>query len=336
MSFDAYSTTASNSSNKKDVDYNALNKYVVDTAGLEEPDTLVGVIAGIVDLGTQEQPDAELVFKGDESDEEAEISKNSNTYFKDGRDPQTGKPARLKCYPQKPQQSVAIAVDFPDIVIDKGTFFGQSNPQPLRMWLGGTFFVEGKGMVVARPTALKVVNIDKEAPKPKWSFSPLHVCHKMAVGSKIIKPGEVFLPNQIDQLIGKSLQFQVQIFMKKVKDKEYFTENIKYVGGLGRGQQAHETDNTFLIQFNKPNKVEDMKQLRNHVINTIKAANNYKGSAIQKQLEQETVPSAQEFEDADDGSDTPAKVPAKAIEKAKPAAKKSKPVEDEFDDDLPF
>lgn len=40
---------------------------------------------------------------------------------------------------------------------------------------------------------------------------------------------------------------------------------------------------------------------------------------------------------ADDGSATPAKIPAKAIEKAKSTpAKKAKPVEDEFDDSLPF
>lgn len=285
MAFDAYAPTASNSSNRKEVDWNALNTYVVETANLQEPETLVGVVVGIVDLGTQPQPDAENVFKGSADDEEAEILKNPNTYFKDGLDPQTRKPARLKCYPQKPQQSIAIAVDFPEIMIDKGQFFGESNPQPLRMWLGGSFYTEGKGMVVARPTPLKVVNIDKEAAKPKWSFSPLHLCYKMAVGAKLVKPGEVFLPNQIDKLVGKAFQFQVQIFMKEVKGKEYFTENIKFVGGLGRGQVAPEVENTFLIQFNKPNNPEDLKQLRNHVLNTIKAAQNYVGSVIQGQLE---------------------------------------------------
>ena len=51
----------------------------------------------------------------------------------------------------------------------------------------------------------------------------------------------------------------------------------------------------------------------------------------------ETVPIAKEFEDADDGSATPAKVPAKAIEKAKATpAKKAKPVDDEFDEQSPF
>lgn len=285
MSFDAYGTSKSSNNARKEIDYDALNKYVVETAALQKPEILVGVVAGIVDLGEQEQPDAEFVFTGSKADEEAEFEKNPETYFKNGIDPNTKKPARFLCYPQKPRQSVAIAVDFPEILIDKGQFFGESKPLPLRLWLGGTFYVEGKGMVVARPTPLKEVNINKEGGKAVWSFSPLHLFYKMAVGAKLIEPGEVFKSGSIDQLVGKSFQFQVQIFFKENKGKQYYTENIKFVGGLGRGQAPQELDSTFLIQFNKPNSPEALKNLRNHVINTIKNANNYQGSNIQKELE---------------------------------------------------
>lgn len=326
MAFDAYSTTSSNASSRKEIDFDAMNKYVVETANLQEPETLVGVIAGIVDLGEQNLPDAENVFKGSEDDEQSEIAKNPNTYFKDGLDPQTRKPARLKCYPQKPQQAVAIAIDFPEIIIDKGQFYGNSNPQPLRLWLGGTFYVEGKGMIVARPTPLKVVNIDRESGGKRWSFSPLHLFYKMAVGAKLIKPGDAFLPQQIDQLIGKALQFQVQVFMKESRGKYYFTENIKFVGGLGRGQSAQDLEKTFLIQFNKPNNPEDMKQLRNHVINTIKGANNYQGSQIQKQIEQTT--------DGAEKVNNPQPVETQPV--AKVAKKIPRTVEEISDDDSPF
>lgn len=326
MAFDAYSTTSSNASSRKEIDFDAMNKYVVETANLQEPETLVGVIAGIVDLGEQNLPDAENVFKGSEDDEQSEIAKNPNTYFKDGLDPQTRKPARLKCYPQKPQQAVAIAIDFPEIIIDKGQFYGNSNPQPLRLWLGGTFYVEGKGMIVARPTPLKVVNIDRESGGKRWSFSPLHLFYKMAVGAKLIKPWDAFLPQQIDQLIGKALQFQVQVFMKESRGKYYFTENIKFVGGLGRGQSAQDLEKTFLIQFNKPNNPEDMKQLRNHVINTIKGANNYQGSQIQKQLEQPT----------DGAEKVNSQQPVETQAVAKVAKKIPQTVEEISDDDSPF
>jgi hypothetical protein len=297
MAFESYGSAKNEGTKQKpQVDWQALNVYVVDAAGLQEPETLVGVVAGIVDLGTQEQPDSEVVFMGNAAEEQAEINKNPNTYFKDGFDAQTRKPARLKCWPNKPIQSVAVAVDFPDILLDKGQFFGaEAEPKPLRLWLGDTFYMDGIGSVVARPTPLKVINIDKEAAKPKWSFSPLHLFYKMAVGSKLIKPGESFLPEQIDKLIGQAMQFQVQVFMREGKDgKQYFTEKIKFVGGLGRGQSIPENPNeTFMVQFNQDNSPEALKNLRVHVINTIKRAKNYNGSAIQKQLGDEVKPEAE-------------------------------------------
>lgn len=334
MSFEVYGANKNEGTkNKPEVNWSELNQYVVETCNLQEPETLIGVVAGIVDLGTQEQPDSEVVFTGDAADEVAEIEKNPNTYFKDGRDPNTKKPARLKCWPNKPIQSVAIAVDFPEILLDKGQFFGDSSGEakPLRMWLGDTFWMDGIGSVVARPTPLKVVNIDKEAQKPKWSFSPLHLFHKMAVGAKLIKPGEVFLPEQIDQLIGKAFQFQVQVYMRPGKDgKEYMTEKIKFVGGLGRGQTAPENPNeTFMVMFNRINSEEALKNLRVHVINTIKRAQNYNGSAIQKQLGDE-VQAEQPKQEAP--KPEPKRTPAKAAPKAKEPVSKF----DDMDDDAPF
>lgn len=342
MSFDAYSPGSSNSSStKKEVDYESLNNYVVDQAQLQERETLVGVIAGIVDLGTQEQEDAEVVFKGDEDDEAAEIEKNPDTYFKDGFDQQSRKPARLKCWPQKPVQAVAIAVDFPDIIVDKGQFFGHSNPLPLRLWLGGSFYMEGRGMVVGRPTPLKVVNIDKEASKPKWSFSPLHLFYKMALACKLIKPGEVFLPNSIDKLVGKAMQFEAQVFFKENKGKQYYTEYIKFVGGLGRNQEAPELEDTFLIQFNKPNEPEALKNLRNHVINTIKCAKNFDGSQIQKELAELYGDDYQESGDSSEDEPQKEEKPAKPAKKDKatkvePKKAQEAPPEDDGDDDSPF
>ena len=62
---------------------------------------------------------------------------------------------------KKPIQSVAVAVDFPDIMIDKGQFFGakEENPKPLRLYLGGSFYIPEIGMVIGRPTPTKVTKI---------------------------------------------------------------------------------------------------------------------------------------------------------------------------------
>lgn len=280
MAFNVTAATRSESDQPK-VDYENMNQYLVKTAGLETKEVLAGYISGIVDLGEQEQDDAEIVFNGDEADEAAAIEKHPLTYFKDGIDEETKKPVRLKCWPQKPIQSVAVSVDFPDIIIDKGQFFGKSNPQPLRLWLGGQFFIHDVGMVVGRPTPLK-----ENTSLGAWSFDKKHLFHKMAVACKLIKSDEVFKPRDIDQLLGKAFQFETQIYFKEVKGKKYLTEYIKFNGGLGRGQSTPEIVNPpFCVQFTAPNSKESLHNLRNHVINTIKRAKNYEGSEIQKQLE---------------------------------------------------
>ena len=107
----------------------------------------------------------------------------------------------------------------------------------------------------------------------------------MAVASKIIETGEAFLPQDIDKLLGKTLQFKAQVFFNKGKDgKQYYTEKVSFAAGLARGQTERQVDKTYLIQFNKENDPQALKELRAHVINTIEQATNYEGSVIQKQL----------------------------------------------------
>lgn len=315
MAFDSYAS--SKTEKKLEVDYEALNKHIIEAAQLEKQETVVGYISSIIDLGEQEQEDAEFEFDGDASAEAEEIKVHPNTYFKDGRNELTGKAVRLKCFPQKPIQSVAISVDFPDILIDKGQFYGESNPLPLRMYLGGEFFIKDVGKIVGRPTPLKINKSMVINGKNVWSFDKKHLLHKMAVAAKIIDSNEPFLPQRIDELLGKPLQFACQIYMKETKGKKYLTETIKFVGGLGRGQSAPAIVKTpFLIQFNQENKDEDLKEIRWHVINTIRRAGNFEGSPIQAQLTKLGMLQAktEQQDDAPKQEETKAEVPSEAVQ----------------------
>lgn len=339
MAFNSYGASQ-NEGTKKEVDYNALNEYVVETAGLQSPETLVGVVSGLVDLGTQKQEDAETVFNGTPEDEEAAIAEKPNTYFKNGIDPATRKAIRYKCWPQKPIQSVAIAVDFPDIMLDKGQFFGDDSgtKKPLRLWLGGEFW-NGTAKVVAKPIPLRM---GKDT-KGRWSFNNKHTFFKMAVASKLIAPDGVFLPQDIDKIVGKAFQFEVQVYMKAGKDgKSYFTEKITFKAALGRGQEAPELPvKPFVVQFNETNDEQSLKELRYHIVNTIKNAINYEGSPIQKQLEAARGGYSKQDEKEDDAEeDTPPepKVTPKPTAKKVTAKPETKPASDfdDLDSDVPF
>lgn len=318
--FNAYGASQNESKKESNVDFGEINKYVVETAGLQERETLIGIVSMIVDLGTQKQPDAEVAFTGSEEDERMEIASKPATYFKDGIDPQTKKPVRLKCWPQKDVQAVALAIDFPQISVDKGQFYGDSKPLPLRLWLGDQFYNQAtQKMVVARPTYLK---INKKL--GFWSFDQKHLLYKMAVAAKLIKPGEAFLPQDIDKLLGQAFQFEAQVFFKKGKDgKSYYNEYVKFVSGLGRGQSAPESSvKPLLIGFMDDNDPQAIKEVRAHVLNTCRLASNWSGSKLEKQVGEVR------------GQQSSASQPK---EQPKPSGNAQQAPEDDFDDsDVPF
>lgn len=281
--FDCYGSNEVENNTQNSVSWDALNKYVVETCELETPETITGHVVGIIDLGIQPQDDAEMVFNGTEEDERKAIAEMPATYFKDGEDDK-GNAVRLKCWPQKPVQCVTFAVDFSDIQLDKGQFFGDESgaTKPLRLYYGGQFYTKSNGMVCGR-----TINLKLNKKLGFWSLDQKNIFYKMAVASKLIKPGEAFLPQDIDKLVGKPFQFEVQVFMKAGKTGgEFYTEKLKYVGGLPRGQKVDDLpkEETFMVQFNKENDETALKEIRKHIKNTMMLADNFDGSVLQKEL----------------------------------------------------
>ena len=272
---------SNNNGDGSKVDWDGLNNYIVETCGLQDGDTLVGYISALYDLGVQTPADSEYVFTGTQEDEAAEIAKNPSVYFKDGLDDNKA-PARLKCAPSKPFQHVTFAVDFPEIMLDKGKFFGDDGgAKPLRLYLGGDFWM-GKeiGKVVQNPFSMK--NTTKTG---AWSFDSKATIYKMAVGAKLIKDGEPFESKRIGELLGKSLQWKVKIDLTENKGKYYLNQKIGYAAGLGRGQQPIEPVMELVyVGFNKDNDAQAVNEIPSHIVNTMKRASNFEGSKLQQQL----------------------------------------------------
>ena len=292
------SNTSSTNQDRPQVDYAALDQYVVDTAECQQPETLNGVIVGIVDLGNQRLPDAEYdVDSGDESLTVEELTEKYSTEIESGKvskfdivkDWSTRPPKEVikKFVPQKDRQCITYAVDFMDIMLDKSQFFGEkSEPKPLRLYFGGSFYnTHSKKMIVQNLLPLKIANIAKDPKNDKvWSLNPKSQLHKMAVAAKLINTGDAFLPDNIDELLGKTLQFKVQIGFNEKGDKKYYFEKMSFIGALQRKDKPFENVETFLIQMDSENDPEALKNLRKNIINTQEMATNFEGSALQKQL----------------------------------------------------
>lgn len=284
MAFNSYSNNREESNaDRPQVDWEALNKYVVETAGLQEETTLVGTISSLIDLGIQPQEDAKLEWTGTPEEEAAEIEKNSNTYFEDLYDYQDKKTKRYKRFPVKPAQSVALTIDFGDILLDKSQYFGQEAGTflPLRLVLGGEFTPSGGQKIVAKPLSLVVRKNDKT--NNQWSIPFNNTLYKMAIAGKVIEKGQPFLPENLDKLVGLNLQFKAHVYFK---DDKYYTEKCAFVGALARGQVATPIDKSLLsvIQFTETNDEQSIKNLRASIKNTIRKASNFEGSKIAEQI----------------------------------------------------
>lgn len=331
FTFVTTTTTQTAGGQKREVDWDGLNSHVIEMAKTQDKARSVpGVISGIIDLGEQNLEDAEQVFVGDAAAEAAAIAEKPATYFKDGFD-EKGKPCRLKCWPQKPVQQMAVTIDFPQVMVDKGKFFGNSNPQPLRLLLNREFTLPGdKTKIVASPYNIRETKHDLGGGKTTWAFAKNNGLHKLADACGLLDANGLFTKNRIGELLGKVAQFQFQVFMKPGKQAgtSYFTEVVKLVGMVPEGVPLPEAPEGTLYGVNlyAENDPEAVKQLRACIKNHIKRANNYEGSILKVELEA--------LEGGNASQAAPAPAPAAKPEGIAPSA--PAPENDDFDDDVPF
>lgn len=329
FTFVTTTTNQNSGGEKREVDWNALNEHVIEVAKTAtKARSVPGIISGIIDLGEQNLDDAEQVFTGDAAAEAAAIAEKPATYFKDGFDDK-GKPVRLKCWPQKPCQQMAVTIDFPQAMVDKGKFFGNSNPQPLRLPLNREFTLPGdKTKIVASPYNIKETKHDIGGGKSVWAFAKNNGLHKLADACGLLDANGLFTKNRIGELLGKVAQFEFRVFMKPGKQAgtSYFTENVKLVGMVPEGIPMPEAPEGTLYGINlyAQNDPTAVKQLRVCFKNHIKRANNYEGSILKGELE------------ALEGGNTQA-APQEAAKPVTGIAPSAPVKEDEdFDDDVPF
>lgn len=328
------STTNTSDTPRVEVDWKKLNEHVVEAVDCTTPQTVVGVIAQIVDLGLQNQEDAKFVNK-DDAETMAKNIADGRCYYEEGDElDQKGKPTgntvTYKRWVQKAIQQVALVVDFPEILVDKGQFFGESKPLPYRLVMGGQFWDKhNKEMILQRPVSLKLMKNHKD----QWSLSDKNTVFKMAVAADLIEAGGAFTPNRLGDLLGKAFLFEIQTY---INAGGYLNERILFKGKLMRGQEAPEyTLTPKIIGFNANNDLEEVGMLRKEVINSMQRALNWNESNIKKQLEQvkqREMPSKETVVDTPIGAET-VETPVKR--ESKPDAKAEVDY-DAFEDSVPF
>lgn len=317
------------------VNFDEMNKYIVDTmACADKPESLIGIISGVIDLGLQPQDDAKMVWTGGAAEEALELEKNPNQYFEDLPNDK-GVMTRYKRWAVKAQPCVAITVDFPDNLINRGQFFdpeGGGEDLPFRGLLNNEFNMKNVGKIVGKPYSLREQRNDDGT----WGFKNNTILFKLGQAVGALQDGNM-KPQYLGDLIGQAAMFNVHVHLNEHNGKFYLNEKLSFNGPVPKAllKAVPELDEKFMYVVNFDDDEFDLnvlKQLRQSVVNTMKLAENFEGSKIQAALIE--AGKIKEGESTG-GAAKPAQKPAPEPKQAKP--EQADPIDfDNFDDDIPF
>lgn len=328
-------TTTENTTN---VNFDELNKYIVETVGCSsKPEAVIGIVSGVIDLGLQKQDDAKMKWTGDAASEAAELEKNPNQYFETLPDDK-GVPTRYKRWKVPAQRCVALTFDCPTIKLNRGKFFdenGVGEELPFRGLLNNEFGMKGVGKVVGKPYSLREQRNDNGT----WSLKNNTILHKLAQAVDALDEQGNFKPAYLGNLIGKAAMFNVHVFLNKQGDKEYLNEKMSFNGPVPKmmidmgAVPVLEDRFMYMINFKGEQDLEALKNLRQSVINTMKQAEDFEGSDVQRALiEIGKIKAGEGAAPAQQEQQPRSQQPAPQQKQAP-----QEPVDfDSFDDDVPF
>lgn len=275
-----YKPERTSNPDRHDTDWDALNEHIATqvAAPLNKPRSLPGVISGIYDLGIQQRDPFEGPWN------EKDSKRPGAQEFKDE------KGDRMIRVPSRPAQGVAITVDFPQITVDKGEFFGKSDPKPYRMLLNGEFSEltlkgDKRESVVGRPYFLSETKDDSTG---VWALAKTNNLHKLASACGLLDDNGLFKAERVGELLGKVVQFQISAFLKPSKsgDRKYLTETIKIAGVVPEGIPIPTLDPSLIHGLVMHGDVDmgAVETARASILNTCKRATNFAGSDLEKAL----------------------------------------------------
>ena len=259
---------------RREIDFDALNEHMVTQFGPKER-RMVGIISGIYDLGIQERDPYEV-----EWNEKDSTRPGATEYIEEGK--------RMLRITARPTPGVALTVDFPQIIVDKGQFYeGKRDPKPLRLLLNGEFTKESttepgkKELCVNRPLW---VQESKDDVTGKWAIAKTNKLHKLASYCDVLDSEGRFHSRDIGKLLGKAAQFKVHVFIREGK---WLNERIEAEGGVMEGVPIPEIDPSLLHGMTMFGNIdpEAVRTARRSILNSCKRALNYDESDLKKFLE---------------------------------------------------
>jgi hypothetical protein len=327
------------------VNFDELGQYVFDTVNAPEPDARIMVISGVVDLGLQKQEDARMEWKGTEAEKAAVEAKaaagESQEYFEVVPHGQHNIPTLCKRWPVKDLREIAIFVDDPATIINRGKFFdedGVGEDLPYRMMLNNEFYQKGVGKIPGRAINLKEHRDDKG----NWGFKNNTILYKIGQAVGALDTQGMMKPQYLGNLIGKAVLCNVTVTLNEDGGKKYLNEKVGFNGPVPKVMvpliPVLDEKHLFMINMKGQNDPDAVKNLRQSCINVIKQASNFAESDLRQQLIAAGKIKADEGNLTSGNGETPqASKPEASRPVSQPKAETKEVVDfDSFDESIPF
>ena len=344
----ANQSSGTSTATKSTVDYEAMNKEVIDILGTQKKGKVImGFPSGYIDLGNQPRPDFEQLRDENSADQNKAIAESgAKVVTKDLYD--NGKMHRgveVFCNPRTPAKAFTLCVDFPQYEVDKGKFFGESQPAPLRLYMGGDWMVADPDDAARKMRIIQgqmYMTENTNNPQNQWALGTTTTISKMCVAAGLGDDNGLVSKDDITGVLGQPMMFNVQVWNKPAKNdasKSYYTESIKFVGEVPEGLPLIEFNEDLIhgVNFNQPNDPAMLNQVRFNAKNTMKLATDWDTSVIKKEIEQAKV-DWKANKDAEEGSSGKSDSTGAKPEAKTNSTPSKKVIETgiDFDDDIPF
>lgn len=301
----AKETTRGSGSNVDWEAYNAHREERVEAAIEENGANMDCFVSLLIDSGTQPPQEAFTEYPWEDNDKQNKLLKAGfGCKVEDD-----------KFYiPNSSSDSIIIAVDFPDILIDYGKFFsedGESEERPFRYYIAGDW----KGIA-----GVTVAQVGADG-----TYSTRSTISKIAKAAGLVKGGKVDKDFNIGDIMGAVFTMDVEIDYKEdksyIKAKNISTRSKKLpplkcdIDCIGIMMNLDEDDEPYVE--------DELRQINTTVIKRLQMAEEWEDSDLKKALEKlgklNNIPSPSSSKDED-------KKPA--------SSSKKKSVEQEPDEEL--
>lgn len=321
-SFAPSTKSSTSESGQSTVDWNEYNKHIAEKVqevlGCDEgtPAAAIGIISGIVDYGKHQ--DDERVEPMNEGDANAKKWRQ-DMVAKGKAEDRDG----MFHYQAPACQEVGIFVDFPSVTVDKGQFFGDSNPAPYRVLLGGVF----KGEPAQKTKVQGYPNEDRI-----WVFGDKNRATKLAKSAKLTDLKKGFAQERLLELIGKAITFNVEVF---VNDQGFLQEKVSNPSPVMAGVPVPEFDENllFYVGMNEDNEEQYLKYLIKPVKEYMMKASDFEDSKLKVQLEALGESSADAKQKQ---ASQPVQTPTPAEKASEEEVQPSSDIDEYLDDEIPF